>query len=341
MLHFALTALAFLAGPEESLRTAIAVIEHQSDTIESWELEFSSASPAITPLVGETRGAAQRTHYREKRRGGQYRAYREVVTGEGRTPPSFRQESSYNGAVFRRLELDERKGRTGSKPLSEVSYAQYVCGLTRPLNEHLRDVAARGRVVWDSIDGHQVLRCELDLPGIGVQTHYLDPAQQWQPRRMRLDQPVPRGTYPDGRVRVITVCETQEFNRQDGVVLPGKVRLRVTGIMPDGREFLQVENNFTLTKLVVNPVIADSEFTIEFPEGTRVTDHDQRVRYTVGVPGSEVPMRPASTPPGARPGMPTPQGTAWYWWADARIWLAVGGASAACLVWAIWRRARA
>jgi hypothetical protein len=262
------------------------------------------------------------------------------VTDDGRSAQTSRQESSFNGEVHRRFKPDETWGRTGSEPISEVNYLHYVYGLTRPLTDHLRDVADRGRVAWDSIDGHQVLRCELDRADVGVQTLYLDPAQQWQPRRAKLDTPVPRGTFPDGRVREIGICETLEFKREDGVVLPGKVRLRVIGVTPQGREFVHAENNFTLTKLEVNPVIGDAEFTIDFPEGTRVSDYDRRVRYIVGVPGSEKPMRPASTP-AALSGLPTAEGTAWYWWADARIWLGVAAASAACLAWAIRRRARA
>ena len=88
-------------------------------------------------------------------------------------------------------------------------------------------------------------------------------------------------------------------------------------------------------------LVGPAESLLRRIPGTRVTDLDRRLRYTVGVPGSEVPMRAPSTMPASIPGMPTAQGTEWIWWADARIWLAVAGASAVCLIWGMWRRARA
>lgn len=322
--------------PQLSAESAIAVIEHQEERIQSWKLEYTSAVRSAK-LGSAGKLGEQVASYREVRSGNRYRSMLDLSSNAGRSGPSDLSANSFDGAEYRSHNLTEDRGVISSAGGTDYSYRNYVYMAQRPLSEILKS-AAKSEAAWASLNGHRVLRLQTPEAHGAVRTLDLDPTEGWQPRRIVLDQPVPEGAYPDGRKKEIMVMHARAFLHRDEVVIPSDVEILIDVVSPAGRATRNYERNIHLKSVEVNPTIPDSEFTIQFPDGTQVSDKDRDVIYIQGQPGSERP-RGARKPP-AGP-MLQASGAAWNWWADPRIWLGMTAFLLAAVGAVVWRQRRA
>jgi hypothetical protein len=148
----------------------------------------------------------------------------------------------------------------------------------------------------------------------------LDPERSWQPHRIKIDQEVPPGTYSDGRKKEMQVIEIKKVIEQNGITVPSQVAITMDAVSATGQKARLQERELVVSAVEINPRILDSEFTIVFPQGTRVYDVDRDVVFFEGQPGSE---RSVNTRPADAPGQSVmaSSGANWFWWADSRIWI--------------------
>lgn len=340
MLHVLFVAMCAVQPPAEldqAIGSAIAVIEHQERLIRSWRLKYASTARAASLGTDGVLGE-QRASFWESRSGTRYRSKLDLGANTGSSGPSDLDENSFDGSSHRTYNATAGRGSISSSDGVDYSYRNYVYMAQRPLSEMIVSAIGGQKAAWESLNGRRLLRLQLPEAHGGVRTFHLDPSEGWQPRRIVLDQPIPEGAYPDGRKREVLVMQARSFLRRDGVVIPSDVEITVNAISQSDQPTRIHERHILLKSLEVNPDIPDSEFTIQFPDGTQVSDKDRQVVFTQGKPDSERPLNVRS-PTLDKAVMAS--GTLWIWWADPRVWLGMTAVLLAAMGVVVWRQRRA
>ena len=334
-MHSILMVLACFSQPSLDLKvaseTAVAVIEHQENLIKSWRIEYTTAIKSMS-LGRDGQFGWQKSSYQEVRSGNRNRSKLRVETNGGKTGVSHTTENAFDGTKYRQFAPEENRGSVNSQSGVDFSYLAYIYGSTQPLSSALRSGALKMDCRWVNFGGGFLLECVLPEVNGAVRSLCLDPEHSWQPRRIVVDQTIPAGTYLDGRQKEIMVFDIKEFIKRESVDLPSIVEMTFDAIHEGDRRVRIQESRIQISSLEVNPVIPDSEFIIEFPEGATVVDRDRDVIYIQGQPNSERQL--GSRSPTARP--ISPNGLLWVWWADWRVWMGFAtlvGITLAVLYW--------
>jgi hypothetical protein len=329
-------AIALLAEAEAdaTLQVARAVIEHQEESIRSWIVDYSCDLRADS-----SRARAKPIHQiqecREARRGLLFRLDSQVTLNALDSSDVDRNRRTFDGEAYRTYDRVNKTGTFTTRGTQPNSFTDNAYLSTRTLGAMLREHADDTEAKWVQFEGRRLLSVSWDEnDGYSRRTYDLDPDAAYQPRRFTLEEQYPDGAYPDGRESGIFVGEVKEFLRRGDFVIPSVVVITHDETYPQDRTVRSLIKEVRIASIEINPEIDESEFTIEFPDGTSVYDADRKVKFVVGQPGSERRVNPRP----AEELAPRRAGPAYELWADWRVWLAFAALCLALLIWVKKRR---
>jgi hypothetical protein len=328
-------------GTKDALRVAIARVEHQQKSIVSWRIRYTNH---VSGRPGGTPGATgiQTNTFEELRKEPLFRTRMlvDIERGDKLESVKAEHEDGFDGMEYRAYTPERNSGGFSTKDGVNHSFIGLLYGVDTNLGDLLQKVEDEGFAEWTTIEGRKVLKCVWFKSEKAEYAIYLDPQHAWQPVRKMMEQEVLPGVVTDGHTKEWLAFDVKAYIERDGVTVPSEIRFTTDYLGGNGQRFRKSERRVVVSSLEINPKVKDSDFRIEFPEGTRVRDMDREVIYIQGKPGSEKPVN--SRPPESSPKpMIAATGAQRFWWSDSRMWLGITGLLAMLTAIAYWRQKRA
>jgi len=317
---------------QTAYQTALTVLEHQEQLIETFRAELSS--DFIYRL--ERRGPLKRQPHQivETRKGPKFRVDDECVMDPARSKDPRIDQRAFNGVKQTTFEPLKKRGAVKSSDIYDpAEYWNAAYGQAKPLGQQLRERASEIRQQWVTDNGRRLLEVRWPRPDAFAEVRvWLDPEQRWQPREVCYGHNLPPTAYADGRTREVIRSQMLAYFREGDIVLPSEMLRTIDATYPDGQVVRFQECRTRVHSIHLNEDVSDDVFEIQFPIGTIVYDKDREVIYTAGKSGSEKRVMARSTSSTAA----TP-GPAWTWWGDWRLWVGLSIACGAAFLWFRWR----
>lgn len=274
----------------DHLKAAMAYMEHYSTGIHSARLEYridyeqvDLSTPTGPPVASSVREEYLWTDRNQKL----LRHYN--IDEEGNA--SLWQTTAWDGQKQYGYKPQVQQGyftsRSESTGFPTTYYnVAYHCAGPRGLLDRLdcaSDVAASSTVV----EGRSMVELTWRTDDTECSA-MLDPNMDYQPVRFQQVTNMPERdraalAYDMGTVTVTV----DEYARVDGYYFPKRTTKTWDLHMHDGSTLRASIERLTLESVKPNVSVGDSQFRIEFPPGTEVTDHDYAISTVVGGPSNE------------------------------------------------------
>ena len=197
----------------------------------------------------------------------------------------YEQTTVRSSARQKRFRALEKRGEIHGQVYFPTDYIAVTYGLSEGFIARLKKEKHLIESSKKRVNGREIVQLTwTDELNTDV-TCLLDPARFYQPLEIISDTPS-RGDYPDGRDRTFCRTEVLDFWESDSAALPSRVRQTVESVWDDGKRLLICEIRLVVTEIKRNVRFDPSEFDIDFPKGTLVTDAEQMIYYHEGDPDS-------------------------------------------------------